>query len=199
MAIHTKHRSHRRNRTQSGSGAVCCLICCLAFGMPALASPAAAQTSTPEAALKVAFVYNFTKFAEWPASALAKGTGPLNICVLGKDTLGDAWKALENKNAQGHPIVIRRMEKLDESRGCHVVFVGADARSWVEIFKNAQNQNHLTVSDTESFMKSGGMIELFNGNNRIQFDINLEAAQHANVKISSQVLKLARTISGEKK
>lgn len=165
----------------------------------ALAAAAHAQTSAPEAALKVAFVYNFTKFTEWPATVLPKTAAPLNVCALGRDPLGTAWNALEGKSAQGHPIAVRRAERVEDTRGCHLVFVAVEARAWPEVLKSLQAASILSVGDTEGFARAGGAIELNPIGNRMQFDVNLEATQRAGLKISSQVLKLARTVIGDKK
>jgi hypothetical protein len=52
----------------------------------------------------------------------------------------------------------------------------------------------LTVSDIGGFAQAGGMIGLVEADQRIRFDINLATTHQANLKLSSQLLKLATIV-----
>jgi hypothetical protein len=62
----------------------------------------------------------------------------------------------------------------------------------------ARNASVLTISDSEGFVDTGGVIELLYADSRIQFEVILSAAQRAGLKIASQVLKLARVVRDSK-
>lgn len=156
-----------------------------------------AQSAAPEYQLKAAYIYNFVKFTEWPASALSAGT-TLNVCPIGRDTMGDALNSLEGKSAQNHTVRVVRGLQTDNLRGCHVVFVAtSDKKELSEISRAAEADSILTISDQDGFLENSGMIFLVTTDKRIQFDVNIEASQNAGLKISSHVLKLARTIKGK--
>ena len=57
----------------------------------------------------------------------------------------------------------------------------------------------LTISDIEGFAEAGGAIGLFVADSRLQFDANFATLQRANLKASSQALRLARTVYGMKR
>lgn len=57
----------------------------------------------------------------------------------------------------------------------------------------------LTVGETEQFVKDSGMIGFCIEENKIRFNINLEAAEKANLKISARLLMLAKTVIGKPK
>jgi hypothetical protein len=57
----------------------------------------------------------------------------------------------------------------------------------------------LTVGETEDFAEDGGMIAFLVEENKIRFEINLEAADKAKLKISSKLLALAKTVIGNQK
>jgi hypothetical protein len=63
-----------------------------------LAGPLPAANT--EADVKAAFIYNFTKFVEWPPTALADNT-PLQLCVLGQDDTSSRLRQLHGREAQG--------------------------------------------------------------------------------------------------
>ena len=156
-----------------------------------LALPVTAQEQN-EAAVKAAFIYNFTKFVEWPADG-----GPLQLCLLGEtDPLLAALTNLEGKQSQGRSIRIRSVGRnADDLEGCSVVILGASETARVAvILSNAQKHPALTVSEIEHFADAGGMIGLVVNDSRVQFEINVRAAQRANLKLSAQLLKLSQRV-----
>lgn len=167
-----------------------------------LASPVAARAQTPslpENQIKAAFLYNFAKFTEWPGEAKEGFEGGFVLCITGNDPFGVAFEAIEGKPMRGQPFRVRRRVMLEELKGCHMLFVPeSEERRMAAILKAASVHPVLTVGDVEGFALAGGMIELALTGSRMQFDINLAPANRANLKISPQLLKLARSVSGRK-
>jgi hypothetical protein len=161
-----------------------------------LSSVAEAQQKAAEADVKVAYIFNFAKFTEWPPAFLPAG-GALAICVLGDDDLGPALSVLESKTVQGRAVRVRRGLRPEDIRGCHVLYFGAvDERTATDARRLAETHATLTLGDSEGFVERGGMVGLVKVDNRIAFDVNVEATHRASLKLSSQVLKLARAIRG---
>lgn len=157
-----------------------------------LAQPAMALEQD-EASVKAAFIYNFTKYVEWPPET----NGPLQICLLGEpDPLLTALTTLEGKQSQGSNIHVRSAGRDGTSLdGCRVIVVGTSETVRVAaVLDNARKQPALTVSEIEHFAEGGGMIGLVVDGNRVQFEINTQAAQRANLRLSAQLLKLARKV-----
>ena len=142
--------------------------------------------------MKSAMLYNFTKFIDWPASALGGGAAPLVVGVLGNDPFA-SWldTALRNKTVCGHPVVVRRIESPARMKACHVLFVGAsDPKQVAGILRALGHAPVLTIGDGERFAKLGGIIGFIWDGNRIHVKINLQAAQQADLGISSKLLRL---------
>jgi hypothetical protein len=72
--------------------------------------------------------------------------------------------------------------------------VSKDKKAFQKILKAVENTSILTVAESEGFLDANGMINLFVENDRLQFDINLAAAKKANLKLDSEMLKLAKTV-----
>jgi hypothetical protein len=146
-----------------------------------------------EASVKAAFIYNFTKYVEWPPET----NGPLQICLLGEpDPLLTALLNLEGKQSQGSIIHVRIAGRDGGSLdGCRVIVVGtSEAVRIAAILDSARRQPALTVSEIEHFADDGGMIGLVVDGVRVRFEINAQAAQRANLRLSAQLLKLARKV-----
>jgi hypothetical protein len=70
------------------------LFLCLLAALLADRAPAESPPGR-EYELKAAFLYNFTKFVDWPAEAFPDARRPLAICLLGNGPGGVALQALE--------------------------------------------------------------------------------------------------------
>jgi hypothetical protein len=146
-----------------------------------------AQSVSLEYQVKAAFLYNFVKFVEWPASALA---GPLTICVAGRNPLGTFLDdTVRGETAGGRPIATRVI--LEPERGCHVVFVPDGAASSAYL-RASRNSPTLTVGESPSFIDTGGIISFFVDAGKVRFEINPQAAERVQLRISSRLLQLAR-------
>ena len=74
----------------------------------------------------------------------------------------------------------------------HVVYVGQSEKDRMKTLINAIPKHVLTISDVQSFAASGGMINFSTAEKKVSFVINIDAAERAGLKCSSQLLRLAR-------
>lgn len=168
----------------------------IALVLWSLVPPVRAQ-ALPEAEVKAAFVYNFAKFAEWPPEATAQGMQHLHVCLIGeKAGLIEASERLNAKPLQGREILIRSVSRPGDLLGCHVAVFGAGDRNSPELLSAAIRMPILTVSDVSGFIEGGGMVQMEVVGGRVVFDVNLATARAARLKLSSQLLRLARRVTG---
>jgi hypothetical protein len=165
------------------------LILCSAL----LGLPSAVSAQTMDAAVKAGFVYNFTKFVEWPSTSVPL----MQFCLVGSnDPLLAAVATLEGKQSHGREIRVRKAPgKADALRNCDVIVVGASEAGNVRaVVAEVQGRPALTISDIDNFVDAGGMIGLIASDSRVQFEINAAAAQNAKLQLGAQLLKLARSV-----
>ncbi len=150
------------------------------------------QNSAVEYQVKAAFLFNFAKFIDWPSQAFPRASDPFTICLAG-DPFGSALeKTIQGETFNGRTLVIRRIAAGESLGGCQIVYVAvSEARRSMEIINAAANMPVLTVGETESFIRNGGMIRFTEAGHRIQFQINPDAAERASLRISSRLLRLA--------
>lgn len=159
-----------------------------------LAAPAArGQEAYKEYDVKAAFLYNFVKFVEWPASAFHDDRSPIEICVYGTDPFGASLEdVVKGESVAGRALSIRRPSGFSGFDGCHVLFVAASERGKVsEVLAAAGSRAMLTVGDSDGFLRAGGMINFVLDEGRVRFLINPAAAERARLTISSKLLRLA--------
>jgi uncharacterized protein DUF4154 len=155
---------------------------------------AAAQAPPTEYDVKAAFLLNFTKFVEWPAEAFESAQAPLAICIFGTDPFGRTLdEMLQDEVVQKRKLVVRRISESPPPRTCQVLFLSATDGNVQKIFRQA-GPGVLTVSEASNFITDGGMIRFVVENRRVRFDINRAAASAAGLKLSSQLLSVARFV-----
>lgn len=148
--------------------------------------------------VKAAFLYNFARFVEWPTDAFAQTGNSIIVGLIGKDPFGMVLdEALRSKVVHQRKIVVRRFQRLEDVGECHVLFVSASEEPQLgNILKSVGGASILTVGDMDGFAERGGIIGFRKQDNKVRFEINADAAAHAGLKISSQLLKLAVKVIG---
>ena len=159
---------------------------------------AAAQSGQPsEYEVKGAFLFNFTKFVEWPESSFRDAQAPIVIGIIGDDPFGDSLlRIVGGQKAQGRAIVIIKYRRGDDLRRSQILFVSASERQHsAEILASLQDASVLTVSDIDGFAEAGGMMQFIVQENRVHFIVNLDAATQSKLRVSAKLLALARVIN----
>jgi hypothetical protein len=156
-------------------------------------APAAPPT---ERDVKAAFLFNFPSYVEWPPQAFSAPGEPLVIGIVGDDPFGPVLDDLvAGRSVQGHPLTVRRLIRLSEAEALHVVYLGYSDPADIQFAAaTLRDRPVLTVADGERLAEHGAMINLRLRGQKVGFDINLEAADAAGLKLSSQLLKLARIV-----
>ena len=159
---------------------------------------AAAQSDQPgEYDVKAAFLFNFTKFVEWPENAFVDPQAPIVIGVIGDDPFGESLvRIVAGQKAQGRGIEIVKYRYGDNLRRCHVLFIsGSERQRRAPILASLQETSVLTVSDIDGFAEAGGAIQFVVQENRVRFVVNLEVATQGKLRVSAKLLALARVIN----
>jgi YfiR/HmsC-like len=146
--------------------------------------------------IKAAFLYNFAKFVEWPPAVSPGANDPMEICVVGEDPFGNTLnQSIEGKTVSGHKLMIRRLKPAQDMKGCQVAFISSSEKSHLpSVLESLKGGGVLTVGETEGFAALGGVINFTMENDKVRFEINLDAAGRAGLKISSKLLLLARIV-----
>jgi hypothetical protein len=171
------------------------LIWTLISGLPNGPLAAAALT---EYEVKAGFLYHFGWFVEWPATTDQGRTPAFTIGVLGAQPFGGVLDdIMRGKSIGARPVVIQYYQRVDEAVSCHILFISASEEEGLPaILSGLGEASVLTVSDMERFTERGGMISLRLVGQKVRFDINMDAAERVGLKLSSQLLRLARVIYG---
>jgi hypothetical protein len=160
--------------------------------------PALAQPPKPsEYDVKAAYLLNFGKFIR--SFRTAQPRSSFDICILGHDAMGSSLDALAANSSIGNlPVHVNHSPDVTSAKSCAIVFIssseGDRLREDLAILGDA---NILTVSDAPDFLEHGGMIQFVLVSNHVRFAVNLAAVNRAHLVLSSELLRVASSVSGK--
>lgn len=171
------------------------IACCFFLS----ASPRALSQNevSAEYAVKLAFLYNFTRFVEWPPDTYSDPAAPLVICVVGHDPFSQALEGeLRTRTVGGHPVDVRTLKANDKLAMCQIVFVPVTEKTQADrILRSLKGCRTLTVGEIDGFAVLGGIINLTVEANKVHLEVNRLAADRAGLKISSRLLSIAKIVT----
>ncbi|MES2626388.1 MAG: YfiR family protein [Pseudomonadota bacterium] len=151
------------------------------------------QSTADVEELKIAFVYNFSKYITWPQSAFGTSED-FTFCVAGDSSLLAKFDVLAGQLTNQKTVRVVPMQSPDRAtQDCHVLYISAGYKADIKpLLDITDDKPLLTVGDSNGFAEQGGVIELMEVDNKITFRINQAQALAKNLTISSRLLRLAR-------
>ncbi len=168
-------------------------VVALAWALLNLPSMQGQRAKPTEYEVKATYLYNFSRFVEWPAKVTQAQSGSFVICVLGKDPFGPALNAiLADEATTGKTVVAQRIPTPQDALNCRVLFISSSENTRLkQILMTLGEASVLTVSELPEFTQRGGMVQFVSDGNRVRFEVNLASAEHAGLTLSSELLKVA--------
>lgn len=166
----------------------CWILVFLALLVPI--APVAEGQLHDERAVRAAFVFNLTKYVEWPQK-----TDEIVIGFLGQDQTGEMFKKmLDGKTSDSRVIRVLLSPSDQDLAGCSILYIADPSKNVRTALDQVRGKSILTVGDTETFVREGGMIGLVTVGEQIQIQVSLETVQASRLKISSRLLNIATLV-----
>ena len=149
-----------------------------------------AQGNALETRIKATFLYKFCQYVTWPSSQFDTADAAIVIAVVGDPYMAEELRLIvAGRVSNGRSMLVRQLQFGDPLEGVHMVFFGAGNRAQQE-----QNLPLLTV--TESLDDNhAGMINFVLEHNKVRFDIAKHKAEQVGLRLSSQLLSVARRVN----
>lgn len=146
--------------------------------------------------IKAVFVYKFTGYITWPED----DDKPFTIAILGKTSLLEPLKTIaEKKTVDTRPLLIRECSNVDDVSGANILLIAETMEKHLEaILKKAEEENILTVGSSPGLAKKGVAINFCPMEDRIGFEMNLNALKRSGLGVSSQLVKLAKLVEEDR-
>lgn len=163
---------------------------------PALAQPTVVVRGSLERSVKAAFLYKFLGYTEFPASAFSDPAAPVVLGVMNSAPMAsELTRIVTGRTVNNRPIVVRSMKEGDAMAGVHLLFIaGADSARVVRSVSAARPQPLLVVTESADGLQEGSVINFKIIDERVRFDVSLDAAGRNSVKLSSRLLMVAHQV-----
>lgn len=159
------------------------------------AAPVGGQSvdSASEQSIKAAYLYKFTDYVEWPPDVLEDPDVPLTIGVMADDRLAGVLESMTlGRVVRGRSIAVRRVAPREPLDGMHVLFIGSAGTAELPDLAAAARQHAvLVVTETGNALQNGSVINFRPLDQRIRFEVSLDSADRAGLKLSARLLAVA--------
>jgi len=174
-------------------------LLCLLLVLVSLGSLAAQQPSIDrEAKIKAAYLYKFIRYVQWPDSVFTDASSPIVIGTVGDDPVNRYLRAIAKSRAAGkRSLVYKSISSPEQAESCHIVFFSDNAGDGTieTMVPNLSDSPVLLVGEQPDFLTTGGIISFVIVNNNVRLQLSMKAAENHQLKISSQLAKLAQIVN----
>ncbi len=149
--------------------------------------------------VKAAYLFNFGKFIRLPANAPSAQGGTFDICIFGQDPMNRILEGItRNEQIDNRPVRLVRTKGSREDRSCAIAYISGSEADHIESdLSGLAGGETLTVSDAPHFLARGGMIQFVLVANHVRFAVNLDAIKRTHLVLSSELLRVAASVSGK--
>ncbi len=173
------------------AGALLALTCSAVLAFPSWALPPTER----EYRVRSALLYSVSKFVEWPQRTDREPDDDFLICALGEGAFHAVLSSeLGGRTLRGRTVRVRRLEGWQGAERCAALFVTLASDAIDEKLGALRDAAVLTVGAADGFLEQGGMIEFVRHRGSLTFEVNLERATAAGLRIDARILKLARRV-----
>jgi hypothetical protein len=173
------------------------VLAAAALAAHALTASAQESPAAVERQVKAAFLYKFGGYVTWPENAFARADSPVVIGVAGADLLAEELSKVSAGRTVGErPITVRRVGRGETLSGVHILFAGSGAGRPADFIDPVRGRPVLTVTESESTWPSGSVVNFAVVDNRVRFDVALDAAEQNGLRLSALLLSVARQVKG---
>jgi hypothetical protein len=180
-------------RALAGLGTALASLLLVFFCLTALGAQSGADEAQLERSVKAAFLYKFLGYVDYPEAAQPGFGEPLLIGILGADDVADELRRITiGRSMNGRTVVVRKLRQGEALGKVHMLFIGDDDVAETEKLLAAVRQTPvLTVTETARNLRTDSVINFRVVDDRVRFEVSLDAAEKNKLKLSSRLLAVA--------
>ncbi len=143
---------------------------------------------------KALFMYNFTKYIEWPA---VQRQGDFIIGVLGNSPLTKELEIIAERQKIGlQNIVVKTFASVDEIQSCHILYLPSSKSANIsQVVAKLSGKNTLIISDKAGLALQGAGINYVMDGDKLKYEINKSNIENKGLAVSNTLLSLGIVVS----
>jgi len=171
------------------------------LGLSDVTRAVAATGDVPAYEVEAEFIERFTRFIDWPESALGVAESPFVVCAWGNGPLATQLeRTMSSRHIKDRPVRVLRVGSVDKLGPCHLLYLAVADREVVRsVSAYGYGKPLLSVGDQPGLAEAGLLINLVvDDDGYVRFEINRDVAKASGLKISAKLMRLARLVGGRK-
>jgi hypothetical protein len=143
---------------------------------------------------KALFMYNFTKYIEWPVS---QRQGDFIIGVLGNSPLTKELEFIAGKQKVGtQSIVVKTFSSIDAIENCNILYLPSNKSGQIgQIVAKLNGKPVLIITDKEGLGLQGAGINYISDGDKLKYEVNKGSIEKKGLTVSNSLLALGVLVS----
>ena len=145
------------------------------------------------AKIKAVFLYNFTRYFEWPTNEGSNFT----ITMVGENQsiLNELTKMSATKMVGKQKLVVKSISSLKDLGSTQILFLLTEKSSLLnDAISKTKGKGILLVTEKPGLGKDGSTINFIVQEKKHEFELNKKSAEKSGLKVSSSLQTLAKNI-----
>ena len=141
---------------------------------------------------KALFIYNFTRYIEWPSNSSPN----FIIGVLGSSSVySELIPIADKKNVGSQIITIKKFNSAEAVTECNILFVGSDASSQVtSLSASIESKNTLIITERPGLINKGAGINFVLDDGKQRFELSKSNMAKKGLKVNTQLMDMAMVV-----
>ncbi len=149
------------------------------------------QSEEANAKIKAIYIYNFTKYIEWPA-AYKEGNFVVGVLGTSAPLVAELNKMASSKTVGTQKFEIISVSTPSESAKCHIVFILSDNSSQLaDVLGKVKSKSALIVTDKSGLATKGSGINFFVDGNKQKIELNRLNIEKYKLKVASTLVEMS--------
>lgn len=145
--------------------------------------------------LKAVYLEKISRFVTWPDACMMNDINqPFIISIIGKTELSENLQLVySQQEINKKRVIIKEIVDYKDIEGSHILFIAESEKKNIEkIVSITSRLPVLTIGETNGFSEKGILVNFFEENKKLRFEINETAVLKSQLKMSYYLLNTAR-------
>lgn len=149
------------------------------------------QSEEAGARIKAIYIYNFTKYIEWPAE-YKEGNFVIGVYGTNIPLLSELNKMASSKTVGTQKLEIKNLSSSSDAVSCHIVYILSDnSAQLADIIGKIKGKSTLIVTDKAGMAKQGAGINFSVVENKQKIELNRANIEKYKLKVASTLVDMA--------
>lgn len=159
------------------------IFACFGFGFQ--------QAFDTNAKVKAVYLYNFTRYFEWP-DKMKEGNFVIQVIGSNNNLNQELTKLAATKQVGNQKLEIKSSLALDKEMKPHILFVLPEASGALpDLLSKLKGKNTLVITEKSGMAKAGASINFVVVDNKVKFEYSKTNATKAGLKSNDEIKNLA--------